>query len=227
MPAHQPVPTRSVRDAYDAVAAAYAAHLPDTRAETSLDLAMVAAFADAVRADGLVLDAGCGAGRMSRHLTSLGCDVTGVDLSPGMVAEARRAAPEVPVTVGSLGDLPFADGRFAGVLLWYSTIHTPPGDQPLTWAEVARVLRPGGHVLVGFQSGTGTRDVAEAYRRHGLEVELVRHLQTAEEVAAHAARVGLREVARLVRRGEGSERDDQASLLLRSDPRADEMLYSS
>ncbi|WP_432494509.1 class I SAM-dependent DNA methyltransferase [Kineococcus gypseus] len=209
----------AVRAAYDDVAGLYATHLPDTRAEAPLDLAALDAFVEAVTAGGdpEVLDAGCGAGRIGRHLADRGCTVEGVDLSPGMVAEARSAHPDLRFTVGSLTDLPFPAGRFAGVLLWYSTIHTPPAGQARVFSEAARVLRPGGHVLVGFQSGRGTRDVSAAYRRYGREVRLERHLFTPDEVARHLRRAGLHERARVVRRPRGAESDDQAFLLARLD----------
>ena len=59
-----------------------------------------------------------------------------------------------------------------------------PAGLPLVLTEAARVLRPGGHVLVGFQSGTGTRDVSAAHRRFGHEIRLQRHLHMPEQVAA-------------------------------------------
>lgn len=209
---------RGVRLAYDTVAGDYASYLPDTRAEAPLDLAMVDAFAAAVASggDARVLDAGCGAGRMSRYLAERGCLVEGVDLSSSMVAMGRRDHPDLVFTVGSLTDLPYPDDRFAGVLLWYSIIHTPPAGQARIFAEAARVLRPGGHLLVGFQSGEGTRDVSAAYRRFGHEIQLERYLVTADQVAPRLAAVGLREVCRLVRRAERTERDDQAFLLAKA-----------
>ena len=212
---------RSVRHAYDEVAEDYASYLPDTRAEAGLDLAMIDAFAAAVTSpedeDPQILDAGCGAGRMSRYLAERGCDVMGVDLSPGMVAMARRHHGDLRFTVGSLTDLPYPNGHFAGVMLWYSIIHTPPAGLPRIFAEAARVLRPAGHVLVGFQSGKGKRDVSGAYRRFGHEIELERHLYMPDQVASSMETAGLREVCRLVRRGEGKERDDQAVLLAKAD----------
>lgn len=207
----------SVQRAYDEVAATYAAHFRSTQPETQLDLAMVDALAAAVTASttssARVLDAGCGTGRMSRYLADRGCAVEGADLSPGMVEQARRTHPDLSFEVARLTDLPHADTTFDGVLLWYSTIHTPPEGQPAIYAEAARVLKPGGHLLVAFQSGEGTRDVSSAYARFGHDVELERHLFTADQVAAWAHAAGLTETARLVRRPQPNERDDQAALL--------------
>ena len=214
-----PLDFRSVRHAYDTVAEDYATYLPDTRAEAPLDLAMIDAFAEAATSgdDARVLDAGCGAGRMSRYLAERGCRVEGVDLSSSMVAMARRDHRDLVFTVGSLTDLSYPDDQFAGVMLWYSIIHTPPAGQALIFAEAARVLRPSGHVLVGFQSGDGTRDVSGAYRNFGHEIQLERHLYTADQVASQIEAAGLREVCRLVRRAQGKEKDDQAVLLAMAD----------
>ena len=152
---------------------------------------------------------------MSGYLAARGVSICGVDLSPGMVAMARRDHPELRFTVGSLDELPCKTGEFAGVLLWYSVIHTPPSGLDRVLAEAVRVLRPGGHLLVGFQSGTGVRDVGPAYRRLGHEVRLERHLYTADDLAGRLADLGAHEAARLVRRAKADERDDQAVLLAR------------
>ena len=212
-------PLGPVRAAYDAGAEELAARFPDVAVEAPLDLAMVDAFAEAVSAarDARVLDAGCGGGRMSGYLASRRCAVEGVDLSPGMVATARRDHPGLVFGVAPLGDLPHADGAFAGVLLWYSVIHTAPAALPRVASEVARVLRPEGHVLVGFQSGEGVRDVPWAYDR-GFALD--RHLHTPDQVAVAFDSAGLRETCRLVRRPRGQERDDQAFLLLQGGGRA-------
>jgi ubiquinone/menaquinone biosynthesis C-methylase UbiE len=213
-----PLDFRGVKRAYDTVAQDYATRLPDTRAEAPLDLAMVDAFAEAVTSggDARVLDAGCGAGRMSRYLTERGCLVEGVDLSSSMVAVARRDHRDLVFTVGSLANLPYPDGRFGGVMLWYSIIHTPPAGQARIFAEATRVLRPTGHLLIGFQSGEGMRDVSGAYRQFGHEIQLERYLYTADQIATQLEAAGLREVCRLVRRAQGMEKDDQAVLLAKA-----------
>jgi ubiquinone/menaquinone biosynthesis C-methylase UbiE len=134
-----------------------------------------------------------------------------------MVAIARRDHHDLTFTVGSLADLPYPDEQFAGVMLWYSTIHTPPAGQARLFAEATRVLRPAGYLLIAFQTGEGARDVSPAYRRFGHEVELERYLYPADQVASHIEAAGLWEVCRLVRRAQGSERDDQAVLLAKAD----------
>ncbi|KGN37858.1 methyltransferase [Knoellia subterranea KCTC 19937] len=207
-----------MRRAYDVVASLYAEHLPDTRAESALDLAVLDAFIAAVLAgpaghEGQVLDAGCGAGRVSRYVADRGCHVTGVDLSPGMIEMARRDHPDLSFEVASLDALPFDDATFAGVMVWYSAIHTPLSGQAAIFAELARVLRPGGHLVVAFQSGEGVRDAGPSYARFNLEVELERYLYTPDQVVGFVTDAGLTEVARMVRRAQGPDRDDQTVLL--------------
>ena len=203
---------QGVRSAYDEVAETYARRHPGTGPESRLELAVLEDFAERV-GGGTVLDAGCGTARISRFLAERGCRVVGVDLSPRMLAVARRDHPEVPVCRGSLRALPVANASVDGVLLWYSVIHTEPERRPVVLREAARVVRPGGHVLLGFQHGAGVVDVSERYREMGHEVRLLRYRFTADELAAELAVVGLAEVTRLVRAAGPDERDDQAALM--------------
>ncbi|WP_206050947.1 class I SAM-dependent methyltransferase [Nocardioides speluncae] len=203
----------SVQDAYDTVAESYAALIPDLRPEATLDLAMVDAFVAAVGSGGRVLDAGCGAGRLSRYLADRDLAVEGVDLSPGMVAMARRDHPDLRFRVGSISDLPYESGVFDGVLLWYSTIHTEREHQQRLYDEAGRVLRAGGHLLVGFQAGEGMHDTSATYAPYGHDVTLVRYRFQAEEVIEWLTSAGLPAIARFDRRPVGAERDDQVILL--------------
>jgi hypothetical protein len=139
------------------------------------------------------------------------------------VVRSRRVAPCVGAVIAHpLGPRLVArktnpDNQFAGVMLWYSIIHTPPAGQARIFAEATRVLRPSGHLLVGFQSGDGTRDVSGAYRQFGHQIQLECHLYTADQVASQIEAAGLQEVCRLVRRAQGKEKDDQAVLLAKAD----------
>jgi ubiquinone/menaquinone biosynthesis C-methylase UbiE len=203
----------SVRAAYDTVADTYADHFRSTEPELAVELAMVEHFVSLLQEPRRVIDAGCGAGRMMPVLAALGCEVEGIDLSGEMIRRAEADHGEFRFSVGSLSELPFADEAFDGVFSWYSTIHSPDEDLPQIFAEAARVLRPGGFLLVAFQVGSGLVDVSANYRRHGHEVALQRYNRTLEEMGAQLASAGFREVARFARAAAARERDGQGVLI--------------
>jgi SAM-dependent methyltransferase len=85
-----------------------------------------------------------------------------VDLVPDFLDHARRAHPEVSFTVGDIGALPEPAGTVAGVLAWYSLIHHEPGALRDALGEFARVLRPGGELLIGFFEGPALEQFVHA-----------------------------------------------------------------
>lgn len=200
-----------LRAAYDAAASAYHRRLPDLTAEAPLDRALLVALAEYVGPGGSVLDAGCGPGRLLTTLIALGLDLTGCDLSPEMVAIARREHPGRRFDVADLRALPYADASFAGVVAWYSLIHTPTDDLGGPLGELARVLEPGGHLLTGFQTGSGPRRITDAY---GAGHDLAAYLHAPAAVAATLEEVGLTVVATVTRRPD-TERHPQGFVLAR------------
>lgn len=208
--------TDDVRAAYDAMAQAYAAAYPTTEPESAPELAMVDHLVELLGPGARVLDAGCGTGRMSRYLADRGAVVEGVDVSPGMLEQARAAHPDILFETESLVDLGGDDGRYDGVLGWYSLIHLDDADAALAVREMARVVRPGGLVLVGFQTGSGVRDLGERMRERGLAVDrLPRWHREPDAVLSMLARAGLVEVAVMRRGPVGAEQDGQAAVLVR------------
>ncbi|WP_067676609.1 class I SAM-dependent methyltransferase [Nocardia miyunensis] len=149
---HPDIPT--TRTAYDEVAELYAGMFADALAAQPFDRAMLGAFADLVRADGSgpVLDVGCGPGRITTHLDTLGLDVSGIDLSPEMIRLARADRPDLRYEIGTMESLPLGDAAVSGLVSWYSIIHLPPERVPSVLAEFARVVRPGGRLLMAFQA---------------------------------------------------------------------------
>ncbi|MGW6951453.1 class I SAM-dependent methyltransferase [Streptomyces xanthophaeus] len=95
-----------------------------------------------------ILDAGCGAGALSAELRDRGAVVTGIDASTGMLALARRRlGDDVPLHVVDLRDrLPFDDAAFDDVVA--SLVLHYLEDWGPTLAELRRVLRPGGRLIV-------------------------------------------------------------------------------
>lgn len=140
-----------VTAAYASRAAEYARVLGSMDAVHPSDRVHVATWA--ATCAGPLVDLGCGPGHWTASLAAAGHDVVGVDPVPDFVDLARRAFPDVPFRVGSVEQPGCADGTVGGVLAWYSLIHLEPHELPRALAAIARLLVPGGRVLVGFFDG--------------------------------------------------------------------------
>ena len=104
--------TDATRAGYDVVAASYAEIIPDTRYEAPVDLAMVRHFVDALPdRPAAVLDAGCGTGRMITLLAEFdgALEITGSDLSSGMLAQARSRHPDLDFVRDGITEIDLVD----------------------------------------------------------------------------------------------------------------------
>lgn len=162
---NEPSYLTNTRDSYDTVASTYADLLRDELDRKPVDRAMLAIFAELAHTNGggRIADLGCGPGRVTAHLAKLGLDAFGVDLSPAMIDVAQRSYPELSFTQGQLTELALDDAAVAGIVAWYSIIHTPPEHLGDVFAEFARVLTPGGLLLLAFQSGDERVHITHAY----------------------------------------------------------------
>jgi SAM-dependent methyltransferase len=95
---------------------------------------------------GRALDAGCGTGRHAGFLASQGFETVGVDATPGMLAVARANHPDVELREGRLEALPLEDDSVDVVVSSLAVCHAT--DLGAVIAEMARVVRPGGTVIV-------------------------------------------------------------------------------
>jgi ubiquinone/menaquinone biosynthesis C-methylase UbiE len=157
----------TARAAYDAIAAVYADQFKDTLDDRPTERALLAAFAEKVQRGpaGIVADLGCGPGHIAAHLNSLGLSVLGVDQSAEMIAIGRLRYPEVGFALSSITRLGLADGSCRGVLSRSSIIRLPPPLLPTALAEIARVLAPGGWLLLSF-SATDVPEPPHEYYDH-------------------------------------------------------------
>lgn len=211
----------STRVFYDAIAEDYAAMFEGYLAATPLDRAILRAYAELVGGEGTVADLGCGPGRGTAHLASLGLRVFGLDLSESMLAIARRENPGLRFEQGSMLDLDIPDGSLAGVVSWYSTIHTPADRLPDVFAEFHRVLAPGGHLLVGFQVGDRPRHHDRPFG-HDVSLDFLR--RRPDDMAELLTRAGFALHSRTVREAEEAlgESTPQAFLMARKPAPADQ-----
>ncbi len=95
---------------------------------------------------GRTLDAACGTGAVARQLLVRGHAVVGVDVSEGMLARARQAVPGARFMAGDMNALPLPDGDVDHVVCSLALAHL--NDLRPFFAQAARVMRPGGHLLL-------------------------------------------------------------------------------
>ncbi|WP_156351764.1 class I SAM-dependent methyltransferase [Agreia sp. Leaf210] len=193
-----------VSEAYSARAAEYIEALGVVEAMHPSDAALIASWGAQV--DGPALDIGCGPGHWTAFLAERGLDIRGVDLTPAFIEHARATYPELRFATGSVEALDASDASLGGVLAWYSLIHHTPDAIGPALDEIARALRPGGLLLMGFFEGavvepfdhavtTAYRwpvaELGERLRASGFEV-IETHTRTSPNTRPHAAIVARR-----------------------------------
>ncbi|MFC9271989.1 class I SAM-dependent methyltransferase [Streptomyces zhihengii] len=202
MPAHRidrPADLDTVRDSYDRVADNYAhmvltTGIGDIRTDPWLK-ASIDAFADTVAGLGPVLDVGCGPGTVTAYLAERGLDVSGVDLSPRMIDNARRLHPGCDFRVASATELDLPEASLGGILGWWSLFNLPRAVLPQVLALFARALKPGGHLITATHAGDEDAVRTEAYG--GVPVHWTTHKWRPEQLVALIEQAGLTPVAEL------------------------------
>jgi SAM-dependent methyltransferase len=160
--------------AYDRVAEPYGQQFFDELARKPFDRERLDRFAARLRGRGRVCDVGCGPGHVGRYLAERGVDVYGVDLSPGMVALARRLNPAMRFEPGDLRALSLPDAALAGIVAFYSLIHLRRTEVAGALAELARVMIPGGLILIGLHGGEGEVHADDWFGR-GVSIDAALH----------------------------------------------------
>ena len=123
------------------------AHFAPLASQTTPPAAQLVKWAG-IRSGQRVLDVACGTGVVSVTTARLGAQVTGLDLTPELIAVARENARVAGVTIdwheGDAEALPFEPGTFDVVVSQYGHMFAPRPD--VTVAEMLRVLKPGGTI---------------------------------------------------------------------------------
>lgn len=146
-------PVEQVRNDYDRIAAEYARRLFHELENKPKDRELLLRFAAGVGDRGEVCDLGCGPGHVARFLAEAGVSVFGLDLSPEMLAHARRLNPDLSFREGNMLFLPLADGSLAGITAFYAIVNIPAESLTAAFREMHRVLQPGGLALLAFHVG--------------------------------------------------------------------------
>lgn len=145
---------RAVRRVYEDMAAEYAVRFGAELREPDTDTE----FLDAALADlpeGPVLDVGCGPAQVSGYLIAHGRTAIGLDIAPGMLAGAARLVPAATLLAADLLALPLRAATCAGAVASYSLHHLPRARLSGALTGLARVLMPGGVLVVITHGGAG------------------------------------------------------------------------
>ncbi|WP_020421682.1 class I SAM-dependent methyltransferase [Amycolatopsis sp. ATCC 39116] len=163
----------ATRSSYDTDASGYAEKVRGLLDEMPYLRASLTLFAELAQGagGGPVADVGCGTGYVTGYLHDAGMDVFGIDLSPEMIAIARRDHPDLRFEVGTMTGLDLADDSVAGIVAFWSVIHVPDDAMPGVCDEFRRVLRPHGVLLVGFHVGDETRHTSEGHTGRPINVD--------------------------------------------------------
>jgi SAM-dependent methyltransferase len=197
-------PLDKIRTSYDLVAERYADELADDMVRRPFERGLFVAFLELVRTlgPGLVGDLGCGPGHVSKHLSELGLEMFGVDISQAMIAQARRKHPAGRFRIASMLDLPVPTDSWTGAVSLYATLHCDAHARATAHAEVARVVRAGGVYLHGFYVSAPDQPPGSTYHLDswfGFPVDLETYFVGIEDAAQELDTAGFDVVAALVR----------------------------
>lgn len=173
--------------AYDAVATAYALQFGDELSAKPFDTWLLGRI-PALALGAPVADVGAGPGHVTKFLADAGAAVTGFDLSPGMVQEARTAYPQVPFEVADLGRLmrPTVASAWGAIVAWYAVVHLAPSELPAALAGLARVLTPGGWLALATHVGDAIHHL-DTWLGEPVDLDVVLHDPRQVRAAAQSA----------------------------------------
>jgi ubiquinone/menaquinone biosynthesis C-methylase UbiE len=139
-----------------------------------------------------------------------------------MIAHARRAHPGIPFEEGRLDHLPVPDASLAGVVCWYSIIHTPPADLDEAFHELRRVLESGGLLLLAFQAGHG--QAWHQANAHGTGLPLTSYRHSLGDVTRRLEAAGFRVHATAWRQPELAHESTPQGFVVASAQSSDEVI---
>jgi ubiquinone/menaquinone biosynthesis C-methylase UbiE len=136
-----------IRHAWDEIAATYARR----RDPTGSDADLLAELCETLDPDATVLDIGCGDG--ARTLANLPAGAVGLDISRRGLELASDMVPDARLLQGEMRSIPLRDDTVDAITAYHAVFHVPRADHPEVYREFARVLRPGGTLLMTLPSG--------------------------------------------------------------------------
>lgn len=146
---------------YDSVATEWTKSFANEHDNKPKDKEMLLRFAQENGGKSPVWDFGCSPGNTAKYLNNLGVEISGLDLSEGILKQARCVYPEIEFQKGNILDLKFANNSIEGIVSFYSIVHFTEEQVKKAFQEIFRVLRPGGLFLFTYHIGDKTIHLTE------------------------------------------------------------------
>lgn len=145
---------KNIIETYDKIAGNYAAHYMNELEHKPLDRLLLRDFASENKDKGTILDIGCGPGQTTKFLSDEGCtNIIGTDISPVMIAEAKRINPQLNFEVADALSLNYNTDTFAAAVAFYAIVNLDYPVIKTAFTEINRVLKPGTPFLFSFHTG--------------------------------------------------------------------------
>lgn len=181
-------PQKNILGCYNSTAAQYAAQFINELEHKHLDRLLLKAFADENAGKGAMIDLGCGPGQTTALLNAYGVkQLTGTDLSPQMVEKAKAYNPEIKFETADMLQLAYPDGSFASAVAFYAIVHFDDSGLAKAFAEISRVLKPGGEFLLSYHVGDGIVHL-DTFLEQPVDIDF--YMWQTDKVIAHAQTAG-------------------------------------
>jgi ubiquinone/menaquinone biosynthesis C-methylase UbiE len=145
-----------IAEVYDLVAREYTEKFCGEHEKKPQDQAILHRFLQEVAGRKPIWDFGCGPGHTTQYLRNLGIEISGLDLSEKLIAQAKVIHPGITFKKGNLLDLEFEDESIAGIVAFYAIVHFSKEQVERAFHEIFRVLQPGGVFLFTYHIGEET-----------------------------------------------------------------------
>ena len=153
LPMVEPFDSSAVRAAYDVVAGDYAKAFADDLLKLAVDREVLDLVLQGTARGESVLDLGCGPGQVGVYLGQRGLRMIGIDLAFQMLLVARQRTGNRCLVRGDMRSIPLRTGSISGVVAFYSVHHLPRSALRTALAEIRRILKPAGLLVIATHLG--------------------------------------------------------------------------
>lgn len=176
------------RKAYNLAAEKYHNLFHNEMNEKEYDRKLLDSFAAKFNSNSNICDAGCGpSGHIGRYLFDKGIKITGVDISEECIKLARLNNPDMKFECADIGNMPFDNESFDGIISYYSIINTPGIYVNRIFTEFNRVIKSGGYLLTSVKAGANEGYIDELL---GIKTKIYSSLFTMEEIISYFSNAG-------------------------------------